>query len=141
MITNSLFIISKSLFPDVVDHCYFKQWIMFDQTVKVWNIKNITHLLYICLILTPLSKLVNTSFSSKYPVSKIENICCFAPGLNPDTFYSFRVEAENSLGSGYPSPVQSIRTSQDNPGGAPDQVSVKPTSSQSLLVTWKVSNI
>ncbi|XP_023335203.1 Down syndrome cell adhesion molecule-like protein Dscam2 [Eurytemora carolleeae] len=58
-------------------------------------------------------------------------------GLNPDTFYSFRVQAENSLGSGYPSPVQSIRTSQDAPSGAPEQVSVKPTSSQSLLVTWR----
>ena len=64
--------------------------------------------------------------------------CGLCTGLNPNQLYSFRVRAENSVGLGESSPVQSIRTSPAPPTGAPLNVSIRATGPQSLQLTWKV---
>ena len=43
MITNVNFAIPISLQPYIVDFWHFKLWIIFDETVKVWNIKGLNH--------------------------------------------------------------------------------------------------
>ena len=41
--TNSDFLITISLEPNVVDLNYFKLWILLDQIIWVWNIKGLQH--------------------------------------------------------------------------------------------------
>ena len=41
--TNSDFLISISLEPNVADLRYFKLWILLDQIIWVWNIKDLQH--------------------------------------------------------------------------------------------------
>ena len=42
-VTNSDFIITKSLEPNVTDLRYFKLWILLNQIIGVWNIKGLQH--------------------------------------------------------------------------------------------------
>ena len=42
-VTNSYFLITMSLEPNVADFRYFKLWILLDQTIFVWNIKGLQH--------------------------------------------------------------------------------------------------
>ena len=41
--TNSDFLITISLEPNVADLRYFKLWILLDQIIWVWNIKGLQH--------------------------------------------------------------------------------------------------
>ena len=41
--TNSDFLITISLQPNVVDLRYFKLWILLNQIIRVWNIKGLQH--------------------------------------------------------------------------------------------------
>ena len=62
-------------------------------------------------------------------------------GLQPNTVYSIKIEAENSLGVGQASDKQTIKTLEEAPEGAPEDVSVKSISSVTLKVIWKVKEI
>ena len=62
-------------------------------------------------------------------------------GLQPNTVYSIKIEAENSLGMGQASDKQTIKTLEEAPEGAPEDVSVKSISSVTLKVIWKVKEI
>ena len=59
-------------------------------------------------------------------------------GLQPNTVYSIKVEASNRVGVGMASQKQIIKTLEEPPEGAPQDVSVKFVSSEALKVIWKV---
>ena len=59
-------------------------------------------------------------------------------GLQPNTVYSIKIEAENSLGVGQASDKQTIKTLEEAPEGAPEEVSVKSISSEAMKIIWKV---
>ncbi|KAG8200003.1 hypothetical protein JTE90_006241 [Oedothorax gibbosus] len=58
-------------------------------------------------------------------------------GLIPATSYQFRILAENALGMSEHSEVTTVVTDEEVPGAPPLDVSVQPTGSQSLKVTWR----
>ena len=62
-------------------------------------------------------------------------------GLQPNTVYSIKIEAENIVGVGKASEKQTIKTLEEAPEGAPEDVSVKPISSITVKVIWKVNEI
>ncbi|XP_022918386.1 cell adhesion molecule Dscam2 isoform X1 [Onthophagus taurus] len=57
--------------------------------------------------------------------------------LKPATKYVFRVFAEGPAGKSTPSDELLVRTEPQRPAGSPLDLSVRPASSTSLLVTWK----
>ena len=59
-------------------------------------------------------------------------------GLQPNTIYSIKIEASNRVGVGEASEKQTIKTLEEAPEGAPEDVSVKSISSESLEIIWKV---
>ena len=59
-------------------------------------------------------------------------------GLQPNTVYSIKIEAENSVGLGRPSEKQTIKTLEEAPEGAPQDVIVRAISSEALKIIWKV---
>ena len=59
-------------------------------------------------------------------------------GLHPNTRYNFRVAATNDIGtSNYSDPSDEVRTRQDVPEGAPQNLQVKPLTTDSIHVTWE----
>ncbi|XP_054724884.1 cell adhesion molecule DSCAML1-like [Uloborus diversus] len=58
-------------------------------------------------------------------------------GLQPVTFYHFRLHAENLLGRSEPSNVVHLRTDQEAPGGPPQKVKAKAIGAHTVKVTWK----
>ncbi|KAK3090478.1 hypothetical protein FSP39_012184 [Pinctada imbricata] len=59
-------------------------------------------------------------------------------GLHPNTRYSFRVAANNDIGSSpYSLSSDEVTTLQDKPEGAPKNFAVVPKTTDSVLVTWE----
>ncbi|GFQ82593.1 down syndrome cell adhesion molecule-like protein Dscam2 [Trichonephila clavata] len=58
-------------------------------------------------------------------------------GLQPVTFYHFRLYAENILGKSEPSNVVHLRMDQEAPGGPPQKVKARATGAHVVKVTWK----
>jgi hypothetical protein len=58
--------------------------------------------------------------------------------LSPATQYILRVVAVNSVGTSHPSRTIDLTTKEEVPEGPPTDVEATPTSSQSLIITWKV---
>ncbi|GIY65595.1 down syndrome cell adhesion molecule-like protein 1 homolog [Caerostris darwini] len=58
-------------------------------------------------------------------------------GLLPSSSYKFRILAENVLGISDPSEFITLTTEEEVPGAPPLEVTVQPTGSQSLKVTWR----
>ena len=59
-------------------------------------------------------------------------------GLQPNTIYSIKIEASNREGVGEASEKQTIKTLEEVPEGAPEDVSVKSVSSKALKIIMKV---
>ena len=58
--------------------------------------------------------------------------------LAPATGYNLRLVAMNSVGSSHPSRTVDLTTKEEVPEGPPTEVEASPSSSQSLVITWKV---
>ncbi|XP_055947649.1 cell adhesion molecule Dscam2-like isoform X2 [Argiope bruennichi] len=64
-------------------------------------------------------------------------ISAIVSGLLPASSYKFRISAENALGISDPSEFITVVTDEEVPGAPPLDVTVQPTGSQSLKVTWR----
>ena len=58
--------------------------------------------------------------------------------LAPATGYNLRLVAVNAVGSSHPSRTVDLTTKEEVPEGPPTEVEASPSSSQSLVITWKV---
>ncbi|RUS74988.1 hypothetical protein EGW08_017255 [Elysia chlorotica] len=59
-------------------------------------------------------------------------------GLQPNSFYSFRVAATNDLGSSdFSDPSMERQTREDKPDGAPQEVAIVPLTRESIKITWQ----
>ena len=60
--------------------------------------------------------------------------------LQPNTLYSVRLMALNAVGTSKPTPKLRFKTDQEPPEGVVTQIKVESNSSQSVIVTWKVTS-
>ena len=60
--------------------------------------------------------------------------------LQPNTLYSVRLMALNAVGASKPTPKLRFKTDQEPPEGLVTQIEVESNSSQSIIVTWKVTS-
>lgn len=57
--------------------------------------------------------------------------------LQPGTLYELTVVAENEVGKGFPGDTLSFKTREEEPSGAPIDISVEPKGTSTVKVSWK----